>query len=1209
MEKTLGLDLGTNSIGWAIIQREDNAQKKLIDKGTNIFQEGVARNKGNEIPSVQERTRARGSRRQYFRRRLRKIELLKVLISENLCPAIPDSLLKQWKERKIYPLVDDFIKWQRTDDNIGKNPYYDRYLSLTQKLDLTKKENRYILGRAFYHINQRRGFLSNRKNTSDDENENGEVQKGISDLESQVRASGCTYIGEYFYLLYKKGEKIRNHYTSRKEQYLKEFNAICDRQEISDDLKKRLFRAIFFQRDLKSQKSLVGKCTFEPKKPRCPISHPAYEEFRMRQFVNSIKIKSLDDDDFRQLNKEEKEVACSVFIRKTDFTFESIAKKLVGKGNYSCRGDYEEKPYAFNYSKDKSVSSCPVTTAIIAALGNNCNINNWKEELSSQYLKASNKTVEQCVNDVWHALFSFNDEEKLSNWLEQNLQLSHENAITLAKTKLKSSYASLSLKAINKIIPYLRNGITYDKAVFFANIKATLPDTIRNDAKVISEIENNISVIINDFSSNPINRRSSLEKEISDYLIGVADGVKVERLYHPSMIETFPKQRPHTNGIYMLGSPRTGSFKNPMAMRSLFRLRALINELLREKEINPDTRINIEFSRELNDANTRKAIEEFQSLREKNRKRIVEELSKYESNPSEEDILKYQLWEEQNHKCLYTGKEIRIRDLIGRNSRFDIEHTIPVSRGGDNSQMNNTLCDSYFNRDIKKTKIPQELANIKDILDRIDQLDWKEKINKLKKDKEIQKAKSRNATTKDAKDQALEKMHLDKLELDYWQGKLSRFNIKEINDGFRNSQGVDIGIINRIGKQYLESVFKKVYTVKGETTAYFRKLWGLQNEYEKKSRDNYAHHCIDAITIACIGKNEYDEWARYKKDYDEYLFYKGAKPSFKKPWPTFTEDVLAVQNSLLVVHNTPDNMPKQSKKKLRIRGKIQRNSNNKVMLCQGDTARAQLNKETFYGAIKQRESIKYVVRKSLDTLEVKDISNIVDDVVRHKVESAISNAGNIKDAIASGIWMNEERNIPIKKVRIFTNIANPVHLKRQRDTSSKEYKTDYLVTNDTNYAMAIYGEDERKFLLKSSLLAAKYFNGKTDEEQLFPSFYQNLPLISILKIGTMVLLYENRPEEIYNATESELTSRLYKVKGLSRLIVQKKYEYGSIILIHNQEARKDKEIKAISGAWKIGDKRTNISMLHTQFNALVEGKDFIISETGKITFINKIIDD
>ena len=103
MNKVLGLDLGTNSIGWALVQRNDDSSYSLLDKGVNIFQDGVAHDKSGEKPMVAERTAARSSRRHYLRRRLRKVELLQVLVKYNLCPYLSAEELSDWKNHKSYP--------------------------------------------------------------------------------------------------------------------------------------------------------------------------------------------------------------------------------------------------------------------------------------------------------------------------------------------------------------------------------------------------------------------------------------------------------------------------------------------------------------------------------------------------------------------------------------------------------------------------------------------------------------------------------------------------------------------------------------------------------------------------------------------------------------------------------------------------------------------------------------------------------------------------------------------------------------------------------------------------------------------------------------------------------------------------------------------------------------------------------------------------
>ena len=205
MDKILGLDLGTHSLGWAIVEETESGYT-LIDKGVDIFQEGVLRDKNNEKPAVQDRTQARASRRHYFRRRLRKIELLKVLIEHDLCPSLTEEQLILWRKKKRYPLDEEFLLWQRTDDNLDRNPYHDRYRVLTEKLDLSVRQQRHLLGRAIYHLAQRRGFLSNRKDAGD-EKEEGKVKSSIKNLSDEMAAAGCRYLGEYFYRLYQNKER------------------------------------------------------------------------------------------------------------------------------------------------------------------------------------------------------------------------------------------------------------------------------------------------------------------------------------------------------------------------------------------------------------------------------------------------------------------------------------------------------------------------------------------------------------------------------------------------------------------------------------------------------------------------------------------------------------------------------------------------------------------------------------------------------------------------------------------------------------------------------------------------------------------------------------------------------------------------------------------------------------------------------------------
>lgn len=1204
MEKIIGLDLGTNSIGWAIVRCNDDLSYTLLDKGVNIFQDGVAHDQSGEKPAVQERTSARASRRHYFRRRLRKIQLLKVLVDQRMCPYIPNEALENWKLHKKYPVSDEFMAWQKTDDATGKNPYFDRYRCLTEVLDMNNQSDRYSLGRAMYHIVQRRGFLSNRKESTKESE--GAVKAGIQDISEEIRKAGCEYLGEYFYKIYGSRQKIRGKYTSRIDHYKKEFDAICTKQALDDSLREQLEKAIFFQRPLKSQKGLVGKCTFERSKPRCPVSHPRYEEFRMWSFINNIRVKTSFDDNPRPLNSGEVRKILPLFSRKKpQFDFEDIAKAIAGKGNYAVIGGKDEKPFLFNFNMYASVNGSPVTSGLKSIFGEN-----WEDGICGRYALACGKTKEQIVNDVWHVLFSFDNDEMLYSWAVRNLGLTEKEAGNFCKIPIPQGYASLSLCAINKILPYLRSGYRYDEAVILANLPAVTG--YGADSAELKEVQDNVSIIIEDHSRNPLENNRSIQYSVEDYLRGCrnVDPSHLARLYHPSMIELYPHVSPE-NGIYKLGSPRVSAVRNPMAMRSLFRLRKLLNELLRSGKIDNETIVRIEFARGLNDSNMRKAIERYQremkSIREASKSKICEHFGpQYE--PSEEEILKYRLWEEQKHRCPYTGNEIGIEDFIGPNPKYDIEHTVPRSLGGDNSQMNLTLCESRYNREIKRATLPAKLPDHERIMAVIETFGWQKDIDLLKK--QIEKTKT-YSSTKEEKDRKIQNRHYLKMKLDYLQGKLRRFTMTEVPDGFSNRQGVDVGIIGRYARLYLKSVFRNVYTVKGATTAEFRKMWGLQELYAKKERDSFANHCIDAITIACIGKKEYEEWARFRRDEELYSFSKIAKPSFPKPWPTFTADVKSVADSMLVPHYTASNISKHTKKKLRERGRIRYNEYGKPLYLQGDSFRGSLHEATFYGAIKKDDEIRYVVRKSLDSLKPEDLDKIVDDVVKEKVKTAVSRKG-FKEAMSGEIWMNEELRIPIKKVRIYVK-DKPIRLKPHRDTSQFEYKRFVNVKNDSNYCMAIYeGTNERGKIVRSyrivnNLEAARFYNGKTSASSIVPLSDDNdLPLKCILKIGTMLLFYENSPEELYECSMEELSKRLYKVIGLSTLSFRqgdRQYSYGSIECRYHLEARKSSDIKAKNGVWKIGeDYRPAIRMYHTQICAYVEGEDFELSLDGHINF-------
>lgn len=967
-------------------------------------------------------------------------------------------------------------------------------------------------------------------------------------------------------------------------------------------------------------------------------------------------------------------------------------------------------------------------------------------DVEFQYVREKdNKPSVIDINDIWHVLFTFDSEQKVQAFSQRRLKLDDNQKKAFNGITLKKDYASLSLKAIRKMLPYLREGLIYSHAVFLANMGEVIPVEVwkdeenkrvihdeifniiqtQNEERHILEIVNGIikansnenatwsdeavelykSDIVrklklyfgkNKFASFSDEKKSRIEGNAFNLLekqmkknMGrgefakmqrIDDRVKafisdnfdvqeadLEKIYHPSAIDVYKAPERKKDGRLYLGSPMVSSVRNPMAMRALHQLRKVINELIKNDMIDATTKIHIEMARDLMNANERKAYQGWQRDRQNKRRGYVSKIKehfgeKYE--PSEDEIIKFQFWEEQNHKCLYTGNEIGFSEFLGANPSYDIEHTIPRSLSFDNSQENKTLCENSFNRAIKRNKIPFELSNHDQILVRVEP--WRHKFEEL--EKQIQNAvrQTKGAIDKDSKDRAIQKRHRLSYEKNYWKNKYNRFTMKDVPEGFKNSQLVDTGIITKYSRLYLKTLFDRVYTVKGNIVADFRRMWGLQKEYEKKTRVNHIHHCIDAITIACILKENYEMLAKFYHDWEE-LHIKGVDqlPKVDKPWETFTEDVKAVENDVLVSHYTPDVLSKQSKKKLRKRGKIQYNKKGEVIYQRGDTVRGSLHKETFYGAIErtvinkkgeEEKQIKYVVRKPLDTLEESVIKNIVDDrvrdivakgrqkekllkkdidVLKKKIQKAEESeeAGLIKQIeeieiqIAQLFSMPNKNgdSVPIKKVRVFhPTVTNPLHIKNQRDKSLKKpkpYKEDFHVVNDGNYLMAIYeGEDDkgklkRDFEIVNNLEAGELFkcsvqnllkhqgisrlDGLVSQKKISGKI--ELQLTALLKIGSMVILWENNREEVWDLSIGDINKRLYKIIGLSEQVIQRKYFYGTIVLRHNKEARQSTDLKVHDGIFKHNEEYIALRKLnHNQFNALVEGVDFKLTPLGEI---------
>jgi len=1429
MNKTIGLDLGTNSIGISV--RDTDKGSEIIDQleyfSSVIFKSGVGNGKSGEFSYAAERTKKRSTRRLYMARKYRIWATLKLLIENDYCPLKIEDLEK-WSKydkakglKRIYPIeAEKFKQWVCLDfdgDGIAdySSPFQLRAELMGRQFDFTQEVERYKLGRALYHIAQRRGFKSSKGETIKEQEKDESTNIGNADFDvvdalkkSEEKKSGrlvefmkksdISTIGCAFYELEKSGIRVRNsEYQAVRSQYKDEIRQIFEFQKglsVESGFYKRIVSekkgegTIFYKRPLRSQKGLVGKCTMEPDKSRCPISHPEFEKFRAWCLINNIRFGEglIDTLSLEQKNRLYND---RFLLTRANFKFEDIRKwieKEIGK-----HLDFKDK--TINYKDNTNVSGCPVSGRLKNLLGDDWET--WSYESSETRTNRKTgevKRVAYNAYDLWHICFSFDEPDFVEEFAQKKLGSDKEQTKQLVRIygAIQQGYGMLSLKAIKYINRFLEKGLIYSDAVLLAKLpeifgekwasveegiidhldslikenrqqklvygivnslianyktleieeqfankntdykldesdcndvrKATI-DGIgektweKKEEKEKEEILSKVTELYQSFfasSKRDYYKLPKVSESLSDYLRNkypYLNEKDLRKIYHPSMIEFYAPSKLERveDGRYLrlLGSPVIGALKNPMAMRVLHTLRKQVNALLKVIDedgnalIDEDTRVVVETARELNDANMRWAIEAYQREREKENKEYKEILKEYYPNREikdndvdeirlicdqheitekgteqekgkkhkeankevyyKKDVTKYRLWLEQGCRCIYTGKMINITNLFDDNA-FDIEHTIPRSISFDDSLANLTVCDTFFNRTVKKNQIPAQLSNYDEIMRRIQP--WIEKVEQLKDNVEYWKAQSKRALDKDRKDQCIRQRHLWQMELDYWQNKVNRFTMTEVTSGFRNSQLVDTRIITKYAYHYLKTVFNKVEVQKGSVTANFRKMLGIQSMDEKKSRDKHSHHAVDATVLTLVptaAKRDKILELFYKIQEKEKLNEETAylEKELKKEISScglggnISEIVPFIENNILINHVSKDQTLVPSHRRKRIRGKVVYKTDEKGQVIYdengrmepkewitGDSIRGQLHGETFYGAITQGEKdergkirrdekgnvvvgdkVYYVVRRELrykassvdsgfkDWTELENA--VVDKDLFAIMKGQFPEGTSFKEACSSGIFMyknNKDGVIDfaedckvnrIRHIRCFTSVKNPLKVKKQTYFSKKPYKQYFYAEMGDLYVMCKYENAERS---EKEYRIWSLFDISNNRK----TGIEDIPVVLLSKKNTTLQLTQQIKTGdmllLYKETPLELMD-LDREFLSQRLYVVKGFENPSLIkLVRHINAQPDKDLgkgESIKDYSRMPEKiRCGINTL----KYLVKDVDFCLTSEGVV---------
>ena len=421
---TLGLDLGSSSVGWAMIAADGGTFENGLPvlAGVRVFPEGVQdMNTSKEQPRGQARREARGQRRTHYRRRQRRQELLAVLREAGMLPRKREAL----------------------DRLLATDPYPLRASGLDGKLPLQQ------FARVLYHICQRRGFKSNRKQGK--AAEDGKVRKATAQLQEDITQAQCRTLGEYLKGLAEApdhrndAQRVRNRYTLR-AMFEHEFEALWTAQGqfhvdvLTDELKEKVHRAIFHQRPLRFDPDVIGDCELEEGEKRCPRAHWLGQEFRMLQEINLLETFDSSTGEVRKLDADERAKLADALRPKKKLAFDEIRTVLGFHGSQT-----------FNL-EERSKRNYLAGNAVEAALRNR-ELRAWYEELP----KAQREAVYDALTDV-------DDPEEMHRIAAGEWGLTDKQADRILKTSLPKGHFRVSLKAIRNIIPHLRSGHIYSEA-------------------------------------------------------------------------------------------------------------------------------------------------------------------------------------------------------------------------------------------------------------------------------------------------------------------------------------------------------------------------------------------------------------------------------------------------------------------------------------------------------------------------------------------------------------------------------------------------------------------------------------------------------------------------------------------------------------------------------------------------------------------------
>ncbi|WP_025290702.1 type II CRISPR RNA-guided endonuclease Cas9 [Sphingomonas sanxanigenens] len=830
----LGLDLGTNSLGWAALSLDAaGAPDAILAAGSRIFGDGRDPQSGTSLAVDRRAARAARRRRDRFKQRQRA--LLKHLEADGLFPADPEV-------QQALAALD---------------PYALRARALDEALSLHE------IGRALFHLNQRRGFQSNRKADRGKDEDAGKIAIGVDRLKDAIAAAGARTFGEFLRqrragatgenqipsvrtrLRAETGEGAKgsgyDFYPSR--ALLKdEFDAIWHAQAehhpkvLTDEAYHRLHEIVFRQRPLRAPK--VGACTLVPGEARLPKAHPLFQRRRLLEELNALMIVRAGAVAER-LTPEQRDLLLLKLKDKGKVTFKSLREKVL-----KLDGDAR-------FNKESEHRTELKGDEVAAEMGGKTRFGSLWPHLSTEQ--------QWTVIERQQALESDADEAAFRTWLVETHKLTAEQARAVAGARLPAGHGRFGLTATAALLAALRDGRTPEGR------GPNAPATEAGRVVVYSEAAAIAGYHHSDHRSGEVFTDAKGRPALPYY------GVPLDRHIVPG---TADPDEPDE-------AARIGRLTNPTVHIALNQLRRVVNRLIRV--YGPPAEVALELARELKLSEDEKK----ERNRENSRNRLdaekrsskLAELGQRD-NGGNRALLK--LWEELNpenildRRCIYSGRQISIGMIFS--GAAEVDHILPFDATLDDSNANKILCLREANRD-KRKRSPFEAWGGTPQWEEI-----AERASRLPRNKR-------------------------------WRFEPDAMERFAEEGGFLARHLVDTQYLGRIAHDYLRCLYpdkgdgsSHVWVSPGRLTEMVRRKLGLNGllgdhnlgAEQPKNRKDHRHHAIDAVVTAILDRSMLQRIQRASGE--------GASDAellriiVPEPWTGFRDDLQRAVDRIVVAH-------------------------------------------------------------------------------------------------------------------------------------------------------------------------------------------------------------------------------------------------------------------------------------------------------------------